>query len=167
MPDINTIKRVDSFSLYGKLIEQFGHEDNYKNTILTHVSEDNVSYMTFSPFTESDIVKQVFSTRLGGVSKGMYESMNLTFNPVGEYEADSYDNVYKNFERMAAVLDIPLERMVYTKQTHTTNIKVVDDSNAGMGIVKERDYDNIDGLVTNMAICLMWTLIRRDLMQTR
>ena len=59
MPDINTIKRVDSFSLYGKLIEQFGHEDNYKNTILTHVSEDNVSYMTFSPFTESDIVKQV------------------------------------------------------------------------------------------------------------
>ena len=87
MPDINTIKRVDSFSLYGKLIEQFGHEDNYKNTILTHVSEDNVSYMTFSPFTESDIVKQVFSTRLGGVSKGMYESMNLTFNPVGEYEA--------------------------------------------------------------------------------
>ena len=63
MPDINTIKRVDSFSLYGKLIEQFGHEDNYKNTILTHVSEDNVSYMTFSPFTESDIVKQVFSTR--------------------------------------------------------------------------------------------------------
>lgn len=83
MPDINTIKRVDSFSLYGKLIEQFGHEDNYKNTILTHVSEDNVSYMTFSPFTESDIVKQVFSTRLGGVSKGMYESMNLTFNPVG------------------------------------------------------------------------------------
>ena len=27
MPDINTIKRVDSFSLYGKLIEQFGHEE--------------------------------------------------------------------------------------------------------------------------------------------
>ena len=156
MPDINTIKRVDSFSLYGKLIEQFGHEDNYKNTILTHVSKDNVSYMTFSPFTESDIVKQVFSTRLGGVSKGMYESMNLTFNPVGEYEADSYDNVYKNFEGMAAVLDIPLERMVYTKQTHTTNIKVVDDSNAGMGIVKERDYDNIDGLVTNTRrLCLV------------
>ena len=67
--------------------------------------------MTFSPFTESDIVKQVFSTRLGGVSKGMYESMNLTFNPVGEYEADFYDRMcIRTLKRMAAELDIPLEK---------------------------------------------------------
>lgn len=86
----------------------------------------------------------------------MFESMNLTFNPVGQYEADSYKNVYKNFERMASVLYIPVERMVYTKQTHTTNIKIVDDSHAGMGITRERDYDNIDGLVTNTRnLCLV------------
>ena len=57
---------------------------------------------------------------------------------------------------MASVLYIPVERMVYTKQTHTTNIKIVDYSHAGMGITRERDYDNIDGLVTNTRnLCLV------------
>lgn len=156
MRDINTIHRVNSSSLYGGIIEQFGQPDNFKNTILTNISEENIPYITFAPFSNSKVVKQAFSTRLGGVSTGMFESMNLTFNPVGQYGADSYNNVYKNFERMASVLDIPLERMVYTKQTHTTNIKIVDESNAGMGIIRERDYDNIDGLVTNTRnLCLV------------
>ena len=156
MKNIKELKRVNSPVLYQSLIEQFGHEDNYKNTIITHKSEKNIPYITFKPFTDNTVVRQAFSTRLGGVSSGMYESMNLTFNPVGQYPADDYDNVYKNFERMTSVLDIPLERMVYTKQTHTTNIKIVDESNAGMGIVRERDYDNIDGLVTNTRnLCLV------------
>ena len=156
MTDINSICRINSSLLYKELIEQFGHADNYKNTIITHVSDNNIPYMTFRPYTDNPVVKQIFSTRLGGVSTGMYESMNLTFNPVGEYAADSYDNVYKNFERMASVLDIPLNRMVYTKQTHTTNVKIVDGQHAGMGIIKPRDYDNIDGLVTNTRnLCLV------------
>lgn len=156
MQDINTLCRVNSSLLYSGLIEQFGHPNNFKNTIYTNISEQNIPYITFAPFSNSDVVKQAFSTRLGGVSTGMFESMNLTFNPVGQYEADSYKNVYKNFERMASVLYIPVERMVYTKQTHTTNIKIVDDSHAGMGITRERDYDNIDGLVTNTRnLCLV------------
>ena len=156
MQDINTLCRVNSSLLYSGLIEQFGHPNNFKNTIYTNISEQNTPYITFAPFSNSDVVKQAFSTRLGGVSTGMFESMNLTFNPVGQYEADSYKNVYKNFERMASVLYIPVERMVYTKQTHTTNIKIVDDSHAGMGITRERDYDNIDGLVTNTRnLCLV------------
>ena len=155
MQNINTIRRVNTLSLYGELIEQFGHPDNYKNTIITNVSDNDIPYITYKPFSNSNIVKQVFSTRLGGVSNGMFESMNLTFNPVGQYDADSHDNVY-HFKRMASVLDIPVERMVYTRQTHTTNIKIVDDSNAGMGIVRERDYDNIDGLVTKTRkLCLV------------
>lgn len=156
MQDINTLCRVNSSLLYSGLIEQFGHPNNFKNTIYTNISEQNIPYITFAPFSNSNVVKQAFSTRLGGVSTGMFESMNLTFNPVGQYEADSYKNVYKNFERMASVLYIPVERMVYTKQTHTTNIKIVDDSHAGMGITRERDYDNIDGLVTNTRnLCLV------------
>ena len=89
-----------------------------------------------------------FSTRLGGVSSGMFKSMNLTFNKVGSYEADLRDNVMENFRRMGKVINTPVEDMVYSKQTHTNNVLHVDDSNRGMGIVKDRNYDNIDGLVT-------------------
>lgn len=57
---------------------------------------------------------------------------------------------------MADTIDIPVENMVYTKQTHTTNIKIVDNSNKGMGIIKERNYDNIDGIITNTNnLCLV------------
>ena len=74
--------------------------------------------------------------------------MNLTFNKVGSYEADLRDNVMENFRRMGKVINTPVENMVYSKQTHTNNVLYVDDSNRGMGIVKDRNYDNIDGLVT-------------------
>lgn len=116
-------------------------------------------YLTFKPFVNNPYIRQAFSTRLGGVSRGMYESMNLTFNPVGQYSADSYENVLANFKLMADTIDIPVENMVYTKQTHTTNIKIVDNSNKGMGIIKERDYDNIDGIITNTNnLCLVSSL---------
>lgn len=120
------LKRLNTKELYHKLIEKYGNEDNFTDTIITNVSADNVPYLTFKPFVNNPYIRQAFSTRLGGVSRGMYESMNLTFNPVGQYSADSYENVLAN------------------------------NSNKGMGIIKERDYDNIDGIITNTNnLCLV------------
>ena len=46
--------------------------------------------------------------------------------------------------------------MVLSKQTHTTNVRVVTEADRGKGIVKERDYTDVDGLVTNVrGICLV------------
>ena len=126
------LKRLNTKELYHKLIEKYGNEDNFTDTIITNVSADNVPYLTFKPFVNNPYIRQAFSTRLGGVSSGMYESMNLTFNPVGQYSADSYENVLANFKLMADTIDIPVENMVYTKQTHTTNIKIVDNSNKAL-----------------------------------
>ena len=121
-------------------------ESNYIDTI--HLYNEPVPHIKFAPFEKSSFVSQCFSTRLGGVSSGMFKSMNLTFNKVGSYEADLRDNVMENFRRMGKVINTPVEDMVYSKQTHTNNVLYVDDSNRGMGIVKDRNYDNIDGLVT-------------------
>lgn len=155
MADINSLSYLDNRSLYSKLIKVYGNEQNYIDTIKANVSKNKTPYLEFAPFKLPD-VRQAFSTRLGGVSKGMYESMNLTFNPVGEYAADDKANVKENFERMAEVLDTSIDRMVYTKQTHTNNVKVVDEVCAGMGVIRERSFDNIDGLVTNTKnLCLV------------
>ena len=51
---------------------------------------------------------------------------------------------------MAAALGVKREKMVLTWQTHTTNIRVVSEDDLGKGVVKERDYRDIDGLLTNM-----------------
>lgn len=40
--------------------------------------------------------------------------------------------------------------MVLSHQTHTTNIRMVTRDDAGKGIVRERDYEDMDGLITNI-----------------
>jgi len=100
--------------------------------------------MTFNLLKKTG-VKHGFSTRLGGVSTGVYESMNLGFN-----RGDSDKKVQENFKRMALALDISYERMCLSKQTHTTNVITVTEKDAGNGIIRPLPYDNVDGLITNV-----------------
>ncbi len=118
----------------------------------TFVQADNgVTYIEFAPLKEIDFITHGFSTRLGGVSSGIYKSMNLTFGL-----SDNPQHVKKNFELMGEALKIEPEHMVYSKQTHTTNVIKVDKHHFGMGITRERTFDNIDGLVTDVpGLCLV------------
>ena len=38
---------------------------------------------------------------------------------------------------------------MFTDQTHTSNIRVVTEQDAGKGLTRPRDYAEVDGLVTN------------------
>lgn len=51
---------------------------------------------------------------------------------------------------MARILGTDVSKMVLSHQTHTTNIRLVTEADAGKGIWRERDYENIDGLITNV-----------------
>jgi len=114
-------------------------------------ADNNVTYIEFSPLKEIDFITHGFSTRLGGVSSGIYKSMNLTFGL-----SDASENVLKNFKLMGDALGITPANMVYSKQTHTTNVLKADRHHAGMGITRQRDFDNVDGLVTDVAgLCLV------------
>ena len=114
-------------------------------------SKGDVTYIEFTPFDEFDWVKLHFSTRLGGVSEGIYSSMNFSFD-----RGDAYDNVYKNYELFLDTMDLKPEYCVCTKQTHTTNVLVVDSDMAGMGLTKPRSFDNVDGLVNDEPeLCLV------------
>ena len=41
--------------------------------------------------------------------------------------------------------------MVASQQTHTTNVRLVTEEDAGKGVVRGRDYTDVDGLITNVA----------------
>lgn len=118
----------------------------------TFVQADNgVTYIEFAPLKEINFITHGFSTRLGGVSSGIYKSMNLTFGL-----SDNPQHVKRNFELMGEALKIQPHHMVYSKQTHTTNVIKVDKCHFGMGITRERTFDNIDGLVTDVpGLCLV------------
>ena len=106
---------------------------------------NGVCYFQFPLLEKSGIVMHGFSTKIGGVSKGVYAQMNL-----GVSRGDDPEAVLENYRRIANVLHMPWERMVLSHQTHTTNIRVVTEKDAGAGLVKKRDYENVDGLITNI-----------------
>lgn len=106
---------------------------------------NGVYYFQFPLLEKSGIVMHGFSTKIGGVSKGVYAQMNL-----GVSRGDDPEAVLENYRRIANVLHMPWERMVLSHQTHTTNIRVVTGKDAGAGLVKKRDYENVDGLITNI-----------------
>lgn len=98
------------------------------------------------PLLESTgIVKEGFSTRAGGVSKGIFSTMNLSFTRGDEREA-----VEENYRRIAQALGVDYDRFVFSDQTHTTNVLQVTEKDAGNGITREREYPDIDGLITNV-----------------
>lgn len=106
--------------------------------------EGSLVYLTFPILEETGVVKHLFSTRMGGVSEGIYSSMNLSYT-----RGDKKEAVDENFRRIAAALGCSVEDMVCSDQTHTTNLRIVGRADGGKGITRARDYSDVDGLLTD------------------
>ena len=124
----------------------------YKNA--AHIFDEvekETPYLEYPLFQKTGIVKSAFSTRLGGVSEGYYSSLNLSFD-----RGDDPARVLENFKRIGASMGVDVEDMVLSKQTHTTNVRVVTEEDKGKGVIRERDYTDVDGMITNVpGICLV------------
>ena len=103
-----------------------------------------LEYLTFPILEETGLVRHLFTTRLGGVSGHEFATMNFSVD-----RGDSVSNVAANYERIAGVLGCSVSDMVASHQTHTTNIRKVTSEDREKGIVNPRDYENVDGLMTN------------------
>lgn len=118
---------------------------NKENRNSTRINfKDNVPYISYRALADIKWLKNGFSTRLGGVSEGVLSTMNLGFG-----RNDLPENVIKNHEIIANAIGFNPENIVASKQTHTTNVKIVSKKDCGKGIYRERDYDDVDGMITN------------------
>lgn len=104
-----------------------------------------VTYLTYPAFEKFPEFYHGFSTRLGGVSKGIYSSMNLSFTRGDEEEA-----VLENYRRIADAIGFSMEGIVCSDQTHTVHIRQVTEADKGKGVLQKKDYTDIDGLITNV-----------------
>ncbi len=84
-----------------------------------------------------------FTTRYGGVSQGIWSSLNL-----GMHRGDTAENVGKNYEILANALDFSTENLVLAHQIHTDIVRVVTQKDC-LGSLSHRDYPQCDALVTN------------------
>lgn len=113
--------------------------------VLQEKIENGVHFLQFPLLCHTEMVAHGFSTRLGGVSEGKYATMNFTFT-----RGDNPDHVMENYRRMAEALGVDKEQMVLSYQTHTVHVRRVTEEDAGKGIVRERDYRDVDGLITDV-----------------
>lgn len=113
-------------------------------TPIRYEKEPEVLLLHYPELEQIEEIGHCFTTRVGGTSKGMFSSMNLSFTRGDEREA-----VEENYRRLASALEVGYNKFVFSDQTHTTNIRKVTAKDAGKGLVKKRDYSDVDGLITN------------------
>ncbi len=104
----------------------------------------SVPYYSFPSFDAVSFVRHGFSTRLGGVSKGIYDSMNLSFT-----RSDKETDVFENFRLFCTAIGTNVEDVVVSAQEHHTTVLAVTKADCGRGVTKERGYTDVDGLMTN------------------
>lgn len=121
------------------------------HTLAAH-EKDGVVYYTFPAFDEIPFVRHGFSTRLGGVSEGVYASMNLSFT-----RGDEDERVRENFRRFCGAIGVPAQQTVVSAQEHHTNLHVCTEADCGRGVTRERGYADIDGLLTDRAGVVLCT----------
>ena len=122
-------------------------EENYN---LHQLGE--VKWLTFPELDAYPELVHAFTTRHGGVSTGEKTSLNF-----GKGPDETWDNILENYRVLAAALSeeagqpglVSREHMVRTDQTHTANVLTVTEEHLSMGILREREYTDIDGLITN------------------
>lgn len=101
---------------------------------------DELVYFTSPQLSVYPRLRHGFFTRQGGVSKGVYESLNFRFTGT-----DDRENIMKNYDIAAHILGSDVHHIARTTQKHTDNIAVVE---------KLEDFttvgDGVDALMTNV-----------------
>ena len=113
--------------------------------VFSNVERGGVPYLSLKALEDTGMVVNGFSTRLGGASKGRFATMNFSYS-----RKDDPADVLENFTRMADALGVERDRMVVSYQTHTTNVRRVTREDEGKGVIRERDYKDVDGLITDV-----------------
>jgi len=117
-----------------------------KRTARLEVDKNNkeMAYFIFDNLEQTGIVEHFFTTRYGGVSSGFLSSLNFSYS-----QGDRKENVDENFRRAAVHIGMTSGDIVCSQQTHTTNVRKVTAADKGKGVVCERDYTDVDGLITD------------------
>ena len=89
------------------------------------------------------------TTRLGGCSKGLYASLNCT-----HYCGDRLEDVLANREIVMNSLSQRPEKLVIPHQTHTVNVRVIDEAFLQMDdALQAQALEEVDALVTQEPGC--------------
>ena len=100
--------------------------------------KNGVVWYEFEHMAKTGLVNHCFSTRIGGISKAPYDTMNLAYHMGDEKEA-----VNENFKRISAAVGFDSEKMAMTKQIHKAEVQTLS--------IDDQVDSGMDGLITTAA----------------
>ncbi len=104
----------------------------------------NESMIQFEQFSEIKHLRHCYTTRKGGVSNGVFESLNM-----GLHRGDDEQNVASNYRYIAGLLGIRETDYVLSDQIHKTTIRQVGRQDCGSIYEQSGHIVGVDGLITN------------------
>jgi YfiH family protein len=111
---------------------------------------ERLYYLTL-PKWQAEGIDLGFSTRVGGVSRIPYDTLNL-----GLHVGDNPSAVLDNRKRWLEQWNVSWSRVIVGEQVHGTNIKWVGEEDGGRGICElDTAIPAVDGLVTQSTFGLM------------
>lgn len=87
-------------------------------------NNNGIEYYTANELLGFKATKHFFSSKLGGISKGEYNALNL-----GVYTSDAEANITANFKGIFNETEMHLEKLTYLQQIHSNQFIVVTKEN--------------------------------------
>ncbi|MEA5002959.1 MAG: peptidoglycan editing factor PgeF [Christensenella sp.] len=112
---------------------QHGFEQREKN---------GVRYLVIPSFVEAGIEKHCFTTRIGGVSDGVYATLNLS-----RTREQNPANKKENLKRICDAIGVAYDSLTLVNYAHGDGVYLMDKNDVGKGITKKTDLPPCDALV--------------------
>lgn len=110
----------------------------------TEHRKGELCYETVPLFDRAGGLRHMVTTRLGGVSEGEFQSLNI-----GIRRPDNKEHIMENLHRAVTAMDGTFPNLVISRQVHETHIRTVTEQDAGEGARGETDTEEADGLITD------------------
>jgi len=106
--------------------------------------KQGVHFLTIPSFEATGKVRHLFTTRKGGVSKGAYESLNLS-----KTRENNPDHKEENYRRVCAALECGYEQLTLVNYAHGDGVYHAKAEDAGKGITRESDLPGCDAMIVS------------------
>ncbi|MBQ9941451.1 MAG: laccase domain-containing protein [Christensenellaceae bacterium] len=116
------------------------------NTGFAKNQRNGVVFFTVPAFEQTGLVRHGFTSRIGGVSTGCFESLNLSCKRENDPE-----NILKNFRIAAEAIGVDAQSLVLCRYEHGINVEFADERHLGMGIWRENELPFCDGVAVTDA----------------
>ena len=110
---------------------------------MTRLQVNGVPFLVSDGFRAAGGVAHGFSTRLGGVSEGIFSSLNL-----GTARGDDPACVAENYRRFCAAIGADASHLVTSSQVHGDVIRTVSPDDVKTDLFRPNSYE-CDGLITD------------------